>query len=229
MIHIISTFYVSKYGSNLDNERTDELCNALLHNINSEYVEKIHLFLDDEDAVEKLRSITNSEKIEIISVGKKPKYCDFFEYIIHHVQNKICMIINADIYLAECDQELIQRLLDTKIGYTLTRYEWDMSHYLIDNYCGSHDCYIFNSKFLTENIVHSPHTLYNQNIPGIESQIISALLDEGLTMYNPCKQIKIVHLHKSELRNRTGEWIGLHRPGNDELYTSRWYISPVYL
>ena len=231
MINIISTFYISKYGSHLDNERTNELCNALLNNINSPYIEKIHLFLDDEEALEKLRSITNSNKIEIISVGKKPKYKDIFEYIIYNVQNKICMITNADIYLAECDQELIQRLHNTKTGYAITRHEWDMSHHLIDNYGGSHDCYIFHSNFITKNIVDSPHTIYDQNIPGIETHIISSLLDEGLTMYNPCHQIKIVHLHRCGLRQYASNWIALHRldDGDAELRASRWYIKPRYL
>ena len=43
MINIISTFYISKYSSNLDNLRSKEIEACLINNIASSFVEKIHL------------------------------------------------------------------------------------------------------------------------------------------------------------------------------------------
>ena len=98
MINIISTFYISKYGSSNDNKRTDELIQALINNINSEIIEKIHLFIDDDDSLEKLNEIksksNNSDKIVIIAIKKQPIYHDFFNYILEKLPNNICMIIN---------------------------------------------------------------------------------------------------------------------------------------
>ena len=102
-----------------------------------------------------------------------------------------------------------------------------MTHPLMDGYAGSHDAYIFNSKFINESI--NEHTQFYQNFPGIESHIIKALCDIGFKMYNPCKQIKIVHLHKTDLR-RHGEWIGLHTPGDFNFHKKNcWWVPPIVL
>ncbi len=45
MINIISSFYVSKYSSNLDKFRSKELEACLVNNIAYSFVEKIHLLL----------------------------------------------------------------------------------------------------------------------------------------------------------------------------------------
>ena len=168
-MHLISTFYISKYSSHLDNLRSKELEQSLCNNLDSPFIEKIHLFVDDNDAVQRLNEISNhSDKIVIIEIGKKPKYSDFFNYILHHLKNNICMIANADIYLHEIDSNLIANLQKNKIAYALTRYEHDMSHPLINNYGGSHDAYIFNSTFIDENsnllnnfFLHFTLTIFN--------------------------------------------------------------------
>jgi len=229
MLNIISTFYISKYNSYLDKDRSKELDDCLIKNLKNPIVDKIHLFVDDEDALRRLNEISNnSEKIFIISIGLKPKYNDFFNYIIENIQNEICMITNADIYIHECEINLIKRLKKEKICYALTRYEHDMSHPLIDTYCGSHDCYIFNSSFIDKQIINK-HTDFLQNMPGIETHIIKTFHDNGFRVYNPCRQIKIVHLHKTQLRNH-GNWCGLHRCGDWDYHRSScWWVPPIIM
>lgn len=228
MIHIISTFYISKYLSGLDNSRSKELEQALMNNLSSPFVEKIHLFVDDNDALIRLNELANSDKIVIIEIGKKPKYSDFFNYIVNNVKDEICMIANADIFLYETNDKLIENLKENKIAYALTRYEYDMTHPLMNDYHGSHDAYIFNSKFIDGTIINEDTHFY-QNFPGIESHIIKALCDNGFKVYNPCKQIKIVHLHQTELR-RHGGWIGLHPYGDENYFrNSCWCIPPIVI
>jgi hypothetical protein len=228
-MNLISTFYVSKYSSHLDNMRSKEIEKSLSNNIACPFIEKIHLFVDDNDALVRLNELSNhSDKIVIIEVGKKPKYSDFFNYIIKHVKDKICIITNADIFLHESNDKLIERLQEHKFAFALTRYEHDMSHPLIDDYGGSHDAYIFNSKFINESIIND-HTQFYQNFPGIETHIIKALCDVGFKVFNPCKQIKIVHLHQTQLR-RHGEWIGLHQSGDYNYHQKNcWWVPPVIL
>jgi len=229
MINIISTFYISKHSSNLDNLRSKELEACLINNISCPFIEKVHLFVDDDDALNRLKELTaDSDKIVVIGVGIKPKYNDFFNYIINNLNDKICMITNSDIFLSQCDINLIERLKNEKLCYALTRYEYDMSHPLIDNYCGSHDCYIFNSSFIDKNIINK-HTDFYQNLPGIESQIVKNFCDFNFKVFNPCKQIITIHLHKSKLRNH-GQWIGLHKNGDWEVFRKAvWYIPPIKL
>lgn len=229
MINIISTFYVSNYASDINDLRTKEIETSLINNLSSPFIEKIHLFIDNEKSHNRLNEITgNSDKIIVICVGKKPNYSDFFEYIINNINDKICMITNADIYLDFAEMRLLDLLNNDKIAYALTRYEYDFSCPLINNYCGSHDCYIFNSKFIDKTIINE-HTNFYQNFPGIESHIIKALCDCGLKVLNPCQQIKIVHLHKTQLRNH-GNWIGLHNYGDFEFHMkSCWWVPPIIL
>ena len=231
MINIISTFYISKVSSKLDKLRNIELETCFVNNLNSPFVEKIHLFVDDNESLEKLNILSNnSNKVVVIKVGKIPKYSDFFTYIINELNDKICMLINADITLYECENKLIENLKENKIVYALTRHEQDLSCPLINNYFGSHDSYIFNSKFIDKTIINE-HTNFFQNILGIETHIIKNFVDNGFVVLNPCKQIKIVHYHKSELRTyknwNCGGWYGLHRYGDDDfLMKSCWYIPP---
>ena len=232
MINLLTSFYVSKYSSSLDNERTKELIDALLKNINSDIIEKIHLFVDDNDAIDLLNSlIENTNKVHIIGIRKKPIYSDYFDYILDKIPEGICMIANSDIYLESYDIKLLNLLNDNKHMYALTRHEYDKSCPLIHNYSGSHDCYIFNSKFLNKNIINE-HTQFIQNLYGIETHIISTFYHNGFTVLNPCLQIKIVHLHKSQLRENTGnfKWIGLHRYGDSSQFLkSVWCIKPIIL
>ena len=54
---------------------------------------------------------------------------------------------------------------------------------------------------------------------GSENSIIDNLVDQGNKLYNPCYQIKIVHLHSSELRDENR----IRIPGG------RFYINPSYI
>lgn len=233
MINIISTFYISKYGSSLDNDRTNELCNSFINNLNNDIVEKIHIFVDDFESLKKLNEITknnnNSDKIVNIEIKKRPTYHDFFNYILDKLPNDICMITNSDIYLHSYDINLLKLLNSNKYVYALTRHEYDMTHPFIDDYNGSHDCYIFNSKYLDNRII-CENTNFRQNLLGIESRIIKSFFDLNYTIYNPCKQIKIVHLHKTNLRNYTdSDDVALHNKNLKLWLNSVWHIAPCIL
>ena len=146
MINILTSFYIAHFNSNNNSQRNDELKQCLNNNLNNNLIEKIHLYIDDNEALEYIKSLNNS-KINIIKVGFKPLYSDFFSYALNNLQNKICMITNSDIYLDECDTKLLNKL-DNNTVYSLTRYEYDMSSPLIDKYEGSHDCFIFKSPII---------------------------------------------------------------------------------
>ena len=148
------------------------------------------------------------------------------------------MITNADIFLHETNQPLIEKLKENKMMFALSRYEYDMTHPMIDNYGGSHDAYIFNSKYLNETM---KHTQNYQNFPGIESQIIKTFCDNNNDFLNNIsikelgtgnvhlEEMDDVHLHKTELRNY-GKWIGLHKCGDFDFHKkSCWWVPPIVL
>jgi hypothetical protein len=227
MINIVSTFYTTS-----NEQRNMELTATLLKNVESPIIEKIHLFIDDVDALNILISLTkHTDKISIIEGYKKPLYSDFFRYILKNVKGKLCMITNADIYISSYEEQLLKALYKNKWVYALTRHEHDMSCPLIDRYFGSHDCYIFNSEFIDASIINYKFTEFYQNLVGIESRIISAFIELNFTAYNPCKQIQIVHLHESNFRTwNVEDWVGLHPLNDDDaLFNSCWYVPPKNL
>ena len=74
-----------------------------------------------------------------------------------------------------------------------------MTSPMIEKYCGSHDCFIFNSKL---NFINNLNNIKHiQNVWGSENVVLYELKKANIKVYNPCYQIITVHLHESNLRN----------------------------
>ncbi len=211
MINIITSFYISNLNGN-NIERNNELREALNKNIQNNFVEKIHLFVDDEEAKEYILSL-NSEKINIIRIGAKPTYSELFDYAEVNLKDKICMVTNSDIYLYEFDMKLINKLDDCNTIFCLTRYEYDLSCPLIKKYTGSHDSFIFKSPLTRTFIDKINHYQHNW---GSENVLMYELKNAGIKIHNPCHQIKIVHLHASDLREDNR--IRINKSGRNHIY-----------
>ena len=219
MVHLVTSFYVLEKKKKIAVKRNQELEESLRKNLNSPLVSGIHLFVDDERALDKIRCMisevsekdcdgienSNGHKITVIGVRKQPKYSELFLYACQSLQGKVVMITNSDIYLAECDLGVLNKISDNV--FALTRYEHDFSSPLIEvmkqEMWGSHDAFIFQSplkKLALNNFI--PKIGHYQNRWGSEDIVIQVLLEYGYQIYNPCYEIKIVHLHASELRDQ---------------------------
>ena len=51
MIHIVTSFFISKLSSANIDERNAELVTTLQNNVASPFIDKIHLFIDDEPSM----------------------------------------------------------------------------------------------------------------------------------------------------------------------------------
>ena len=198
MINIVTSFFIPKFASDLNADRYEELKTALNKNLESQLIEKVHLFVDDDLALEYITQL-NSPKIVVIAVGKQPMYSDLFTYATQNLVGKFCMITNSDIYLHEFTTNLYRHLEDNNTVYTLTRYEHDMSCPLIRNYKGSHDSFIFKSPLKNNEFINK--IIHPQNVWGSENVLMYELAKCHIRMFNPCVQAVIVHLHKTELRD----------------------------
>jgi hypothetical protein len=196
MINLITSFYFSKISHHAITDRNKEIQTCLNKNLENNLIKKIHLFIDDEIALKYIKKLKNP-KINIISIGKQPLYSDLFSYAIKNLKDEICMISNSDIYLHECDINILNKINEPDTIFSLTRYEHDLSCPLIDVYGGSHDCFIFKSPLNLDLLNHIAHP---QNLWNSEGVVLYELKKINMNIYNPCYQIKIVHLHKSEIR-----------------------------
>ena len=216
-INLITSFYLSP-----NKERREEIIKTLKQNISSPYIKNIHLYVDNEEVKTFLMEEIEDEerKIKIIGIGQQAKYSDFFWYCNNNLKNEICMISNGDIWLKHIDHPLILNFLYQKeVVFALTRHEYDLSSPLITNYEGSHDIFMFIPSRLTlkaskfppksyKNIYLENQNFYSQvntkqNVWGSENLVIDALKNRNNKILNPCKNIIIIHEHKTQLRERS--------------------------
>jgi hypothetical protein len=202
MINLITSFFIYNEENEILKNRNKELTNSLINNLNSEFIKKIHLFIENDNVLEIINKLEKKDKINIIFFKKQPLYSDFFEYSINNLENEICMISNSDIYLDYCDLNCINNISNNI--FCLTRYEYDLSCPLISNYEGSHDAFIFKSPLNKEIL---PYLKHNQNLWGSENVVIDTLIDFGYKLFNPCYQIKIIHLHQTNYRDENRQRI----------------------
>jgi hypothetical protein len=200
---VITCFY---YTSNKD--RQTEIETSLWNNMSKEFINKIHLIMTDKDH----QTFLNSKfighpfysKIVVKVSTSQPKYSYLVRYASQLNDSTVC-ICNSDIeFLIDNDNiPLLDNLRNKKICYFITRHEHDMSDFLIKNFGGSHDAFIFNAKVLKESIKDKELDFidYIQNTSGIES-LLTLFFIETLKyeVYNPCWQLVIKHHHKSNVR-----------------------------
>lgn len=210
MINIVSSFFISYLSRPNIAERNAELVAALQKNVESPFVDKIHLFIDDEPSMNKLKELftdaLTSGKVVVAAVGKQPLYADLFQYANDVLNGKICMVTNSDIYIHSCESRLIENLVGKAMLYALTRHEYDMSCPLILDYHGSHDSFIFQSPLA----ISVDELKFPQNVWGSENKLLRTIYNQNIKIFNPCQQIKIVHLHKSQIRETNRIWISCH-------------------
>ena len=196
MIHLISSFYLPK-----DIVREQELLKTVRMNIFCPYILQIHLFFDNEESKEYLKKNLGENlfrKIKIIEIRHQPSYADLFKYA-NTLKNQICMVANGDIWIKYIKKKsYIEYLKNKKFVYALTRHEYNLSSPLIDNFNGSHDAFIFQSPVPD---ILTIYPTFPQHFWGSENVIVDLFSNSNYQGYNPCKDIIIIHEHKSTQRN----------------------------
>ena len=219
-VEIVTSFYCTNYK-----ERLDELIKALDNNLSHKYINNIHLFVDDSKCIDFLKDrykLIFENKIKICGIGKQPLYSDLFSYC-NNLKGKICMITNSDIWLynitnINCLNKLKSQ--STSTCFSLTRHEHDFNTTSINNYVGSHDAFLFIAPINNQIIKHVRH---KQNVWGSENVVLYELNKLGYIIYNPCKEIIIIHEHKSGFR-KTVERINNGDYDGDNKYKIRSFI-----
>ena len=200
-LHVITSFYIPN-----DDNRRNEIFLSLRKNVEALNIKVIHLFLDDENAVEYLQSEYEKElqngKIHIVRVGRQPLVAEMITFA-NILVGEICMIINADIWLHSIADLRLFENLEGKL-YGLTRHESNMHGRLIDHYdkgvrfVGSQDAFIFKSP-VKQDVIEK--TKFPQNVWGSDNVILREFQNAGYKLFNPCRQIITVHEHASQVRN----------------------------
>lgn len=204
MINLVTSFFNKNTDNDILIKRNNEYNVTLIKNLESEYIKKIHLFIEDDYSLYILNNIIEKKeeynnKIIKIIFNKQPMYSDFFKYSFDNLKDELVMISNSDIYLDKCNNDILNKYIIEKNNvFSLTRHENEIDKPLIDNFMGSYDSFIFKSPLKDDIYLRSSFT---QNNWGSENLVISLIRNNGYEILNPCHQIKIIHNHSSQYRN----------------------------
>ncbi len=135
--------------------------------------------------------VLSNEKIQLIEFKNRPKYSDFFTYL---VDDEINIIINSDIYFGNGLSRIKYLIPKERKVFVLTRFE--TTGKLFNSKGNSHDCWIFYGKPLTLKLCD-----FTLGIPNCEQRLAAVLSDNDYYILNPSKFIKSYHVHSSNKRD----------------------------
>ena len=223
-VNLLTTYYHS------DNEqRQSELNYALEMNTMNAFIDRVHVWTaSGENASLPLAS----RKILEIRASNQPHYLDFFEYANYFLKGEIVIVQNADIFWTD---DSLRQISNLKRGtvFALSRHsnasklpitqceDQTIRHNqnLCINYVGSHDVFIFVPPIdpsIVRNFDFRQNTWYYRYIillktyigfRGAENYIIEALRYGGMTVENPCLDLRAYHAHCSNERKNTARRI----------------------
>ena len=211
-IDLIPKFHiVLQIWKQTEPERLKELQMALYKNAINPYIHNIHISTDSEGALDILNMIPSNylPKIKFFSVNGRLTYKNALEYISRLSANDFAAIINTDIYFDNTIRALWNAAIDNTC-LALLRYETSLNAPDADaklsngDKCNcSQDAWIFKVKDVLKDRYTNPNwSNYDFTLGelGCDNTIITELLNNGWSVCNPCKTIKIYHLHNSNIR-----------------------------
>jgi FkbM family methyltransferase len=181
--------------------RQDEYLRCLQRNLENEYLDEIHLFLEDQSCTEEWITkspLFASSKLHLIPWKGRSRYSDLIDYANLHLPNGAKAIIsNADIYFDQTlmlleDYDLTAKLL------CLSRWnvEADGSSTFFEH-PGSQDAWIFQTP------LRKLFCDFPMGVPGCDNRLAWEAEQAGLTISNPSRSIHIHHLHLSQVHHYT--------------------------
>ncbi|XP_050409311.1 uncharacterized protein LOC126824171 [Patella vulgata] len=213
-------------------ERMSEFMAGLQRTLNHKCVYRVHLLYNQSALVDYVKAnLKKSVKKLVFNYVPDPRlHTAYFDFAFDNLQDKIVMYTPIDVYPGD-GFELINKdvMVENKLMYVLTRHgkqekKCDMQKEASSNSCddgrymGSHDSYIFVpiGKFPAD--VKKELTVTSIDY-GVENMSIWAFRNLGhYKVTNPCKVLKVYHLHCTGLRDgrrkriNTGNNTGMARP-----------------
>jgi len=147
-----------------------------------------------------------NNKVVTHILAVQPTYSYLLKYASQLNDSTTVCICNTDIEILIHDENipsLFDYLRDKKMCYFITRHEYDMTDFLIKNFGGSHDAFVFNTEVLKESLKDKDlnYINYIQNTSGIEALLTLFFIDSlQYEILNPCWQMILKHHHKSNVR-----------------------------
>jgi GDP-L-fucose synthase len=101
-------------------DRQKEIDYCLIKNCENKYIDKIHLFIEENANIDFINKYKT--KIVVIHINKRITFKDVFQYYNDNLSESICILLNSDIYLDDSIQ-IVKHVNFNKLFISLNRYE----------------------------------------------------------------------------------------------------------
>jgi hypothetical protein len=196
---------VTSLYNETNSDRLNEYIVCLERNLNHPAIDEIHVFYDtSKDGDENyLLSFLENNNVKISYISCRPTFNLIFSSCNDLYANRKIITSNADIYFDETLNSLLAFDLENKF-LSLTR--WDVTgdggltpaYYWLENTSQPYgsDTWIFMSPIKNIDTIGLGLGTW-----GCDGGIIYQAAKGGLSVLNPCKDIRCCHLHNSQVRH----------------------------
>lgn len=193
-------------------QRQSEIETCFLINVNHEYVKGMYVFLENMNDKEYYTNLlitkvpSRVSKVTFVdNNGKQAHYKDFLLYARANIpDNEVICILASDIYMNFTnDMTFFDDFLPVDTVFGITRHEpTDLNHTICNKQTcdlahstgGCGDCFILRTPVPKNlDMVALDH---RQNRWGGECNFLHQFYKAGSKVFNPCFQVKTIHLHK---------------------------------
>jgi len=184
-------------------KRLKEYKKCILYNLENNYIKKIVIFFENRNKINNFDEdykFLNDKRCEIIDIDFRPTYQYIFKKINQMYPGEYIILTNADIQLDKTIKYGFNKCIDSKTMLMITRYNYNSKkdRWILQgngkNY-SSFDAWIFKAPIrkIPGNILIG--------VIGCDSYLAYLAQKAGFKIDNPCKTIKIKHIHNCGERN----------------------------
>ena len=146
VILITQYFKVKNSNAKYIDKRQNEINTCLIKNCENNYIDKIHLFIEDDVDINFINKYQN--KFIVIKHNQRITFKDIFEYYNNNLANFICILLNSDIFLDDSIQ-IVKHINFNNLFLALNRYENNNNKCNLLNGLEVNDCIKNDCSYLT--------------------------------------------------------------------------------
>ena len=195
--YLLSTYYQAK---NPDRQAEYDFC--IKKNKVADF-DRIYLFVENDEDKE---LAYEEHGVEVINIGKRPTFRDFFVFFSNEeFADSINIIANTDIFFLNMQQvdNNLPRLVRGKSCFALSRYDFHLNRPsdLFDR-PDTQDTWVFNGN---EGLLNVQNIDFTMGLAGCDNRLAYELQQAGFDVLNPSRTIQTFHYHEVALRTNADE------------------------
>ncbi len=200
------------------NHRWNELQTCLFNNVTHPLVDKVHIFLDGDDAAEAYEEYPESlkAKLTIFPMKERLTYKFAMEYMSTLPTGDFAALVNSDIYFDDSIYNIWNVQMENRC-LALLRYDVSLDYAMKKEGASEPQIFTVNGRPRTDSqdtwifrvddlVAHKQQESWNEltftlGVPGCDNTIAGELMRRRWATVNPALTIKTMHVHEEPVRH----------------------------